>query len=184
VTPQRIGVEGADLADEIGLAAVTMSEVARRLGVRVPSLYAHVAGSEELMLRVAQVSLDDLADRASAELVGRSGREALSAYANAVRDFARDHPGRYDATRLRIDGDSPAATAAIGAGRRHADLISAVLRGYALEGDDAVHATRLIGSVIHGFVSLEASGAFDHSPPSPDESWSRALAELGGTLER
>ncbi|WP_300677565.1 TetR-like C-terminal domain-containing protein [Nocardioides sp.] len=186
LTAEGIGVEGADLADEVGLAEVTISRVARRLGVRVPSLYAHLAGTEELMLWVTAVSLDDLAERVSAEIAGRSGIEALRAYADAFRAFAREHPGRYEASRRRVAGDAEgletAREAAISAGRRHAELVAALLRGFAVTGDDVVHATRLIGSVIHGFVSLEAAGAFDHSTPAPEESWHRALTVLAGTL--
>jgi AcrR family transcriptional regulator len=182
LTALVIGAEGADLADEIGLAEVTISRVARRLGVKVPSLYAHLAGSEELMLWVAATSLDDLADLVAAELVGRSGQEAVAAYGDAVRRFVQEHPGRYQATRQRVGGEGEAARAALAAGRRHSELIAAVLRGYAVEGEDAVHATRLIGAVVHGFVSLESAGAFEHSRPPSEESWQRALAVLADTL--
>lgn len=182
LSPLKVAVTAADLADEIGLEAVTISEVARRLGVQVPSLYAHVDGASGLTTRVVALSLDELADRAASALIGRSGEEALLAYADAVRGFAHQHPGRYGATRHRFDASTTAAGEAIAAGRRHADLIAAVLRGYALEGDDLVHATRLIGSVIHGFVSLELAGGFDHSAPASEVSWRliiRTLATSG-----
>ena len=39
-------------------------------------------------------------------------------------------------------------------------VLTAVLRGYGLEGDDAIHAVRLIRSALHGFVSLESVGGF------------------------
>jgi Tetracyclin repressor-like, C-terminal domain len=39
-------------------------------------------------------------------------------------------------------------------------VIMAVLRGYELEGDDAVHAARAIRVALHGFVSLEAEQGF------------------------
>ena len=34
---------------------------------------------------------------------------------------------------------------------------------------------RLIGSVVHGFASLELAGSFDHSDPPPDRTWPRIL---------
>ena len=35
-----------------------------------------------------------------------------------------------------------------------------MLRGYGVEGDDALHATRYLRSTLHGFVALEAAGGF------------------------
>jgi hypothetical protein len=50
-----------------------------------------------------------------------------------------------------------------------------VLRGYGLGGPDQTHAVRLVGSVVHGFTSLELAGGFDASEPDPEASWHRAL---------
>ncbi|GAA4374036.1 TetR/AcrR family transcriptional regulator [Nocardioides caricicola] len=168
----------ADLADEIGLAATTLSSVARVLGVRVASLYSHVDGSTGLREGMATLALDELADRVGGAIAGRSGRDALEAFATAYRDYARAHPGRNEATRVRVGPDSPA----VAAGRRHADLTRAVLRGYDLDEADAVHATRLLGSVVHGYTDLELSGSFAHSAPPPEESWARVLDALDHTL--
>ena len=168
----------ADLADEIGFEATTLSAVARVLGVRVASLYSHVDGSTGLREGMAGLALDELADRVAEALVGRSGADALVAFAGAYRDYARAHPGRNDATRLRLGPDSPAVVA----GRRHADLARAVLRGYDLDEADTVHAVRLLGSVVHGYTDLELSGGFDHSSPSSEESWRRALDAVDHSL--
>jgi AcrR family transcriptional regulator len=171
LSSEKVVRAGADLADEVGFEEVTVSALARRLGVRVASLYSHVGGSEDLRTRIALLALDELADRASEALAGRAGKDALVAFAGAYRDFAREHPGRYAATRLRL---SPEA-AASGPGGRHADLTRAILRGYGLTGADQTHAVRLIGSVVHGFTSLELGGSFDHSDPPPDRTWPRIL---------
>lgn len=168
----------ADLADEIGFEATTLSAVARVLGVRVASLYSHVDGSTGLREGMAGLALDELADLVADALAGRSGRDALVAFAAAYRDYARAHPGRNAATRVRLGPDSPA----LAAGRRHADLTRAVLRGYGLDEADAVHATRLLGSVVHGYTDLELGGSFDHSEPPSAESWDRVLDALDHTL--
>lgn len=169
-----LALAGADLADEVGFAQVTVSELARRVGVRTPSLYAHVAGTDDLRRQIARVSLEQLADAASSAMAGRSGREALAAFAGAYRDFAQTHPGRYDATRFRIEPGTAAGAAAT----RHAELSRAILRGYAIEEPDQTHAVRLLGATIHGFSSLEACGGFRHSKPGADHSWVRAIDAL------
>jgi hypothetical protein len=79
---------------------------------------------------------------------------------------------------LRVAADSPA----VAAGRRHAALTRAVLRGYALDEESTVHAIRLLGSVMHGFTALELGGSFDHSEPPSEESWLRILDALDETL--
>ena len=48
---------GAALADEVGLANVTMGLLAERLGVRTPSLYKHVSGQADLNRRIAMLAL-------------------------------------------------------------------------------------------------------------------------------
>ncbi|GAA4706968.1 TetR/AcrR family transcriptional regulator [Nocardioides conyzicola] len=180
LTSERVVAAGADLADEIGFDATTVSAVARRLGVQVASLYSHVDGASGLQEGIAGLALDELADRAADAVAGRSGRDALVAFASAYRDYAREHPGRYAATRLRLTADSPA----VAAGRRHAALTRAVLRGYPLGEADTTHAVRLLGSVIHGFTDLELSGSFDHSRPAPSRSWIRVLEVLDATLRQ
>ncbi len=161
----------ADLADREGLDAVTPSAVARSVGVRTPSLYAHVAGAQALLDGVMALALEELAARATEALAGRSGHDALVALADAYRTYALEHPGRYAASRRPVGAGTPA----VEAGRRHSALLAAVLRGYPVPQEEHVHATRLVGAAVHGFVSLQASGAFDHSDPSPDVSWHRVV---------
>lgn len=180
LTTTRVVLAGAELADSSGFDRVTLSEVARRFDVKVASLYSHVASSHDLRTRIAQLALAEIADRGAQELAGRSGRQALIALGDVYRDYAREHPGRYAATRYPLDATAAAASA----GARHADLMRAVLRGYALAEGDQTHAVRLLGSVFHGFVTLELAGAFAHSEPASQESWVRALDALDEVLRR
>jgi len=179
LTPALVVSAAGDLADEVGFDAVSVSELARRLGVRTPSLYSHVDGSDDLRTRVALGALQEMADLAADAMAGRSGYDALVALAGSYRSYARAHPGRYAASRLRL---TPAVAAA-SAGPRHAALARAVLHGYGVTGDDATHAVRLIGATSHGFIALESSGGFDHSSPGSDASWTRALEGLDVVLQ-
>ncbi|TQN31636.1 TetR family transcriptional regulator [Haloactinospora alba] len=178
LTVERIAREGADLADEVGFDHVTVSALARRFGVKVASLYSHLKNSHDLRTRIALLALEELADRAAEALAGRSGRDALTAFANVYRNYAREHPGRYAATQLRLDPE----TAAASAGVRHAQMTRAILRGYDLAEPEQTHAVRLLGSVFHGYVSLELGGGFSHSAPDPQETWSRTLEALDALL--
>ncbi|MGJ7906203.1 TetR/AcrR family transcriptional regulator [Actinopolyspora sp. H202] len=178
LSAERIIGEAAELADEVGFEQVTISALARRFGVRVASLYSHLDSSHALRTGIALLALEELTDRAAAALAGRAGRDALVAFAEVYRDYARQHPGRYAASRYRLDPE----TAAASAGVRHARLLRAVLRGYEITGDEQTHAVRLLGSVFHGYVSLELEGGFSHSSPDSARSWARIVEVLDGLL--
>ncbi|MEU1124387.1 TetR/AcrR family transcriptional regulator [Streptomyces sp. NPDC005899] len=178
LTAERLTRAGAELADEVGFDRVTVSALARRFDVAVASLYSHVKSSQDLKTRIALLALEELADLASAALAGRAGKDALTAFADAYRDYAREHPGRYAAARLPLDP----GTAAASAGGRHSAMTRAILRGYDLPEPDQTHAVRLLGSVFHGYVSLELAGGFSHSAPDSQETWAWTLDRLDAML--
>ncbi len=95
--------------------------------------------------------------------MGRAGKEALVAVANAYREFAREQPGLYT---LTLRSTEEPDTEIQQAGWRVVEVVLALLRGYGLEGDAALHATRYLRSTLHGFVSLEIGEGFglDLSP--------------------
>ncbi len=178
LTPERLTEAAAQLADEVGFDEVTLSALARQFEIKVASLYSHVSSSGALRTRVALLALEEMADLAGSALAGRAGKEALVAFADVQRDYARAHPGRYAAAQLRLDRQ----TAMNSAGVRLAQLMRAVLRDYRLSGDDQTHAVRLLGSTVHGYVLLELGGSFDHSPPDTQASWTRVLDSLDALL--
>ncbi|GAB3483243.1 TetR/AcrR family transcriptional regulator [Nocardiopsis coralliicola] len=152
---------GADLADETGLAGLTMGRLAQRLGVRAPSLYKHVAGQDELLRGIAALAMGQAADAMGAAIQGRAGRDALAAAAHAFRAFAVEHPGRYAATigREPEGPDDPLAAPSL----RWLDTFTAILRGYGVGPDDRDHALRLLRSLFHGFATLEGQRGFQWS---------------------
>ncbi|TQS26664.1 TetR/AcrR family transcriptional regulator [Microbispora sp. KK1-11] len=178
LTTERLIRAGAELADEVGFDQVTISALARRFGVKVASLYSHLKSSQDLKTGIALFALEELADRVADALAGRAGKDALAAFADAYRGYAREHPGRYDAARLRLDPE----TAAASAGVRHAQMTRAILRGYDIAEPDQTHAVRMLGSVFHGYVSLEMSGGFSHTAVDPEESWSWIVDSLDTLL--
>ncbi|MGW4867774.1 TetR/AcrR family transcriptional regulator [Streptomyces chartreusis] len=178
LTTERLVRAGAELADEIGLDQVTASELARRFDVKVASLYSHVKNSQDLRTRIALFALEELADRAADAVAGRAGKDALVAFANVYRDYGLEHPGRAAAARMTLDAETGAASA----GLRHAQMTRAILRGYDLTEPDATHAVRLLGSVFHGYASLELAGGFSHSAPDSEETWHRILDALDALL--
>jgi AcrR family transcriptional regulator len=171
---EAVVAAAAKLADAEGLESVTLARLASHLGVRAPSLYAHIGGLADLRRRLSSRGADELAGALQAAAAGRAAGEALQAVADAYRAYAHAHPGTYAALQ-RAPGtdDSKAAAAA----KRVVDVVLAVLRGYGLERDDALHATRVFRSAMHGFVSLEADGGFG-LPLAIDDSFRRLVVVI------
>lgn len=169
----------ADLADRDGLDAVTVSAVARLLGVQPASLYSHVRNHAALLDGVQELALAELAEDVSAAIAGCAGRDALAGLAEAQRDFARGRPGRW----VALQRPAAAATVASAGASRLTALTYAVLRGYHLPEDELVHATRFLGAVINGFLNLERA-AFQHRSPEVQLSWCRAIEAVDGALRR
>ncbi|WP_227981591.1 TetR/AcrR family transcriptional regulator [Nocardia spumae] len=176
----RITRAAAELADEVGFAQVTLSAVARRFGVKDPSLYTHVRNLRDLQVQVGLLAGAEMNDRIGPAVAGRSGREALHAFGDAYRCYAVEHPGRYAATQIRMD---PAEVAGEPALLRGIELTAALLRGYGLREPELTDAGRLLRSTFHGFATLEAAGGFAHSRPV-DTSWRHILDALHRTLSQ
>ncbi|HXD64477.1 MAG TPA: TetR-like C-terminal domain-containing protein [Solirubrobacteraceae bacterium] len=168
----------AALADEDGLGQLTLAGLAAALGIRTPSLYAHVDGLSDLRARLAVRGAEEMASALQVAAAGRAGVDALRAVAQAYRAYARAHPGTYAASQVASDleGNRAAAAAAVG-------VFLAVLNGYGITGDAAIHAVRAVRSALHGFVSLEREGGFG-IPLSLDESFATLLDMLDAGLQR
>jgi AcrR family transcriptional regulator len=175
VGPEAIVTEAARLADSEGLEAVSLRRLAEALGVRPPSLYAHVDGIEDVLRRLGRQGLSELAGALGRAVEGRSGSDALRALADAYRGFAQQHPGMYAAAQrsreLAQDADAQAAGEAV------VRVALAALRDYELEGDEAVHGVRLVRVALHGFISLEAAGGFAMAQ-SIDDTYQRLITLL------
>jgi AcrR family transcriptional regulator len=178
LSPASVVGAAADLADADGLDALTLARIAATVGVRTPSLYNHIGGLDDVRRSIALVGLREIGDALRDAAVGRAGDDALTAMAHAYRAYARAHPGRYAATqRAPAAADDELAAAASGA----VDVLLAILRGYGLDGDDAIHAARAVRSALHGFVALETGGGFG-IPVDLDESFDRMVAALARGL--
>ena len=179
LTPDRIVVAAADLADEVGFENVTLSALARHFGVKDASLYSHVKNLQDLRTRLALSAGAEMIDRIAAAVAGRAGKEALAAFAGAYREFALERPGRYAATQIRIDQALVTTSPTF---RRTAEITYGMLRAYGLEEPDLTDAVRLLRSTFHGYCALEATGGFG-APRAVQKSWDKAVDALHVTLE-
>jgi AcrR family transcriptional regulator len=158
LAPASVTEAGAQLADEIGFAHLSMGLLADRLGVKTPSLYNHVDNLADLVHRIAVLVAIELGDALRDAIQGRAGRDALTAAAQTMRMYVNEHPGRYAAgNSVRPTGPEDPLAAAI---NRLLGSLSAVLRGYQLDPAQEIHALRTLRSMLHGFATLEVDGGF------------------------
>lgn len=160
----RVGLDQAAVVDAAaaianaeGLAAVTLAHLARDLGVKTPSLYNHVQSLGAVHRELALCGMRESNALMARAAVGKSRADAVLAIGLAYRNFARTRRGLYAASLLpppKGDAELEAAATEVVA------TVVAVLGGFGLEGDDALHATRGLRAIIHGFVGLEAAGGF------------------------
>lgn len=161
-TPDRTSLDaivqaGRDVLEERGLAGLTMQVVAQRVGVRAPSLYKRVRNRDELVRRVAEASLTDLADRLNAA----RGHAEL---ADGFRAFGHERPAAFQLIMTPGEG-TPLARPEFGAAAAEPILRLSV----ALVGEhNALEAARTLTAWAAGFVGMELNGGFN----------------LGGDIER
>lgn len=178
LTPDAVVEAAAAVADKDGLEAVTLARLAADLGVRSPSLYKHIDGLDAVRRALAVKGVTEANRRIERATVGKARDEAMFALAHAYWQFARDRPGLYAASlRAARPGEKDVAAA----GETLLGTVLAVLSGYGVRGDDALHATRGLRAIIHGFVSLDAAGGF-RLKLDLGESFDRLLAAFAKNL--
>jgi AcrR family transcriptional regulator len=136
------------LADEQGLAAVTMQAVADRLGVTPMALYRHVTNKADLLDGVVEsilleVPLPDPKD---------AWPDRLNALSRGTRKAALRHPEVFPLLLQRA-AVTPGA-------RRVRDVVYGALREAGLDEDDVIQLERLLATAVLGFAASEAGGRF------------------------
>jgi AcrR family transcriptional regulator len=83
-----------DIAGEQGLGAVSLHEVARRVGIRQPSLYGYVSSKLDLYDAMFAQAYEQLLARLDAAPSTGSAREQLLRVSRVILDFAVQNPSR------------------------------------------------------------------------------------------
>lgn len=173
LTHAQVVAAAAAVADKHGLAEVSLASVAAALGVRTPSLYAHVDGLGGLRRDLAHRANERLAVRLAAAAAGEPDPVAsLRAIGRAYRAFAHAHPGLYAAllpVPLAETDPEGAARAA-----EPVRVVVAVLADLGITPDRHIDLIRTLRAVLHGFVDLELGHGFGLTDPV-DASFETAL---------
>lgn len=149
ISRERVLAAAVSLADESGLAALTMRSLADALGVKPMSLYHHVANKEEI--------LDGIVDVVFAEIElptpGADWREEMRRRAHSARRVLAQHPWALALMETRTS-PGPATL-------RHHDSMLGVLRAAGFSLAATAHAYAVLDAFVYGFALQEASLPFD-----------------------
>lgn len=157
------------IADEQGLDAVSLTAIAKQLDIKKQSLYNHIDSLQQVRRDLVVYADGQLQNILADAAIGKSREQAVFAVAEAYRCFAHKHPGQYraimaDTWKFQKDDIIKASTHTL------MEVLRKVLSQYNLTNDELTHAARGFRSVMHGFVSLEASGWF-HRPLNKTNSY-------------
>ena len=180
VTLARLIKEATVLVNQSGLDGLSMTDLARALNVRTPTLYSHVSGLGDVKRLLGLHGLAELNMEAMRATIGRSGPDSVRAMLNSYRRFAEKNPGLYAATiptPARPDRDWRIAVDTL------QSTVLAALQHYDLKGDEVIHTIRGMRSLVHGFVSLEAASALKH-PVGRDASFNWLVEGFLSMLEQ
>lgn len=182
LTREKVIAEATVIADEVGLGALTLASVAERVGVRLPSLYKHVAGLPDLRRELALRARRELAGVVREATAGRVRADALIGLADGYRDWARRRPSGYEASLV---APAPGDAEDQQAGELVTAAVYDALAGYGLDQVRLIDAVRTVRALLHGYLALERAGGFGLDRPAQESlRWAvsaldRELGEAG-----
>lgn len=153
-------------------STISMREIAEELEIKTPSLYNHVKSMNELFVDISRYAAEELKQTQLTAIKGKGRDDALFALAAAYRRFAKEHTGLYKITVSisKLPEDILTQTAAA-----IAEPIFLVFSKYELSEEQSIHWQRILRSIIHGFLTQEEAGFFQHYPASVEISYQTAI---------
>ncbi|OBA04606.1 transcriptional regulator [Bacillus subtilis] len=147
----------AEIADQEGLNSVTLAALSKKMNVRPPSLYNHINGLQAIRTELAVSGLTRLYEQMAVSVTEQKEDAAMLSLAHAYVDFAVENPGYYEASLLKVQDERAEIVS-----EEIVRLVSKLLieNGYASD-KTAIHATRGLRSLLHGFTALIAKEAFE-----------------------
>jgi AcrR family transcriptional regulator len=159
--------------------ALSLSAIARRLGVQAPSLYSHVSGLPELkrLLRI-RVS-HDIGHALHVAGLNKRGEAGLLSVLGACRRYAQRHPNRWLVmTRVTIAADDPDFAKAIGHNRA---ALTPVLRSFDIPDRELAYWESYVWAWAYGYIGFELA---HHDHGFIDARFRRQVMDLADQLER
>ncbi|MBN8949753.1 MULTISPECIES: TetR/AcrR family transcriptional regulator [unclassified Rhizobium] len=150
---------GRGLLEEGGPTALSIREIARRVGVSAPAAYHHFSGLDEIAVALAERGFAELADSLQAAPSNAKGQLAPAGMAYVA--FARQNPGLY---RLMFgEGFHTAFAGHDGIRTLRLAAYEVIKSGLSkrMQADEVDTAALFLWSLTHGLALLMIDGQFD-----------------------
>ena len=157
LSKELIVAEAIAFIESTGQPGISLHELARRLGVKAPSLYNHIKNTKELQYEIFQYAIDKFVDHQKAATEDKKKDEAVKAFAEAYHAFAVEHKGLY---RLIMSIPSEEDERAKEAALPLLNTARAILSQYGLAEESIAHWQRVFRAILHGFIAQEDLGYF------------------------
>lgn len=157
-----------ELIEENGFRNFSLRELARTLNVKVASLYNHIEGMNSLLASVSDYAIELLNTEEFSSTEGLEGDDAIRAMAHAYRNFAKCHPELYRVIMNIYKTHDPNIEKF---GMKITLPIMKILEYYPLNDEQRAHWQRIVRSILHGFISQESAGYFNHFPIKEEETF-------------
>lgn len=157
LTKDLILAEAVACMESTGQPVVSLHEVARRLGVKTPSLYNHIKNTKELRYEIFQYAIGQFVANQRAATANKRKDEAVRAFAEAYHTFATENKGLYRLIMsIPSEEDDRAKEVAIPL----LETVVEILTDYGLTEESVAHWQRVFRAILHGFISEEDLGCF------------------------
>lgn len=157
LTKEVIVEQAIAYIQDTGQAVVSLHEVARRLGVKAPSLYNHIKNTKELQYEIVQYAIEQFVANQKAATQDKKGDEAIRAFAQAYYTFATENKGLYRMIMsIPSEEDDNAKELALPL----LNTVVEILKDYGLSDESVAHWQRVFRAILHGFISQEDLGYF------------------------
>jgi AcrR family transcriptional regulator len=148
--------EAEALVDRDGWRQLTITALARRLGVQGPSLYHHIGSLDALLADVQVTALAELSNRLQRAAMGKVGPECFHALAGMLCTYATDHPGLYELSQ----GKALDPARAIEAAEPARAALRAAIESFGIS-DPSMDLLFTCLAPLHGVLALSRSGAIE-----------------------
>lgn len=156
----------AKMADEKGIANVTLKVLATELGIKSPSLYKHFSGGlDELNKELMLYGWHSLESELTRAAIGKAKDDVIIAICYAYRHFVAEHKGLFEAMQwynMYQSEEHLQATQGI------VSILFQVLEAYGLAEEQKVHIVRMLRGFLQGFASIESQGGYGNPTPIND----------------
>lgn len=157
LSKEKIVEEAVKYIEITQQSTISLHELARRLGIKTPSLYNHIKNTKELQYEVFRYGIEKFVQNQNQATKNLHKDDAVKAFAEAYHSFAVNNKGLYQLIMsLPSEDDGRAKEMAIPL----LNTVVSILSEYGLPEKSIAHWQRVFRAILHGFIAEEELGYF------------------------